>query len=245
MMLLGHGARRAPAPQREATMQSLSWGLGIVLFAMLGTLGYAEDKIITPDLGKIADGKTWKVTNATVEGVDLEGRHAVRIQSKGDSADGIIGLAVVNGLEFTTGTIEIDLKGKNVRQQSFLGVSFNVADEKTFEAVYFRPFNFKAEGVFKGRAVQYLAWPENTWEKLRENHPGVFEAPVNPVPDPDGWFHARIEVGEKQVRVFVNQAKEPSLTVTRLKEGGKGRPAGLFVDVSDGLYANLRIMPAK
>jgi hypothetical protein len=226
-------------------MKYLSWGVGIFLFLMLGPIGYGQEKVITPDLGKIADGKTWKVTNATAEPVDVDGRHAVRVKAKGDSADGIIGLAVVNGSQFTTGTLEVDLKGKNVRQESFLGVAFNVVDERTFEGVYFRPFNFKAEGVFKGRAVQYIAWPENTWEKLRENHQGVFEAPVNPVPDPDGWFHARIEVGEKQVRVFVEDAKEPSLTVNRLKEGGKARPVGLLVDVSDGLWANFKVTPAK
>jgi hypothetical protein len=226
-------------------MKHLSWGLGIFLFAMLGTVGYGQEKVITPELGKITDGKSWKVSNATPKVVNVEGRQAVRLKAKGDSADGIIGLAVVNGSEFTTGTIEIDLKGKNVRQESFLGVAFNVVGEKTFEAVYFRPFNFKAEGEFKGRAVQYVSWPVNTWENLREKHPGIFEAPIKPVPNPDGWFHARIEVGEKQVRVFVEQAKEPTLTVNRLAEGGKGRPFGLFVDVSDGLYANLRVTPGK
>lgn len=226
-------------------MKHSSWGLGIFLFVMLGTTGYGQEKVITPELGKIVDGKSWTVYNATPEIVDLEGRNAVRLKATGDSAFGIVGLALVNGSELTTGTIEIELKGKNVRQQSFLGVAFNVVDDKTFEAVYFRPFNFKAEDVFKGRAVQYIAWPENTWEKLRESQPGTFEAPINPVPDPDGWFRARIEVGEKQVRVFVEQAKEPTLTVNRLAEGGKGRPVGLFVDASDGLYANFRIMPAK
>ncbi len=226
-------------------MKHLSWGLGIFLFALLGTTGYGQEKVITPELGKIVDGKSWKVYHATPKVLDLEGRQAVRLKAKGDSAQGIIGLAIVEGSELTTGTIEIDLKGKNVRQESFLGVAFNVVDEKTFEAVYFRPFNFKAEGDFKGRAVQYVAWPVNTWEKLRETQPGKFEAPINPAPDPDGWFHARIEVGEKQVRVFVEQAKEPSLTVNRLAEGGKGRPVGLFVDVSDGLYANFRITPAQ
>jgi len=226
-------------------MKHLLWGIGVFLFVMLGTIGYGQEKVITPELGKILDGTSWKVSNATAEAVELEGRHAVRLKAKGDSADGIIGLAIVNGSELTTGTIEIELKGKNVRQESFLGVAFNVVDEKTLEAVYFRPFNFKAEGAFKGRAVQYVSWPENTWEKLRETQPGTFEASINPVPNPDGWFRARIEVGEKQVRVFVEQAKEPTLTVNRLAEGGKGRPVGLFVDVSDGLYANFRITPAK
>lgn len=181
----------------------------------------------------------WKVTHAAAEGVEADGQHAVRLTAEGDSANGIVGLALPPAIRFSTGTIEIDLKGKNVRGRSFLGVAFNVVDEKTFEAVYFRPFNFKAADPFRTRAVQYIAWPANTWEHLRKSAPGQFENSVSPVPDPDGWFHARIEVSNNDVRVFVNHAKEPSLVTKRLSSGCVRRPAGLFVDSSDGHYANL------
>ena len=126
----------------------------------------------------------------------------------------------MNRSEFTTGTIEVDLKGKNIRQGSFLGVAFHVADERTFEGIYFRPFNFQAAPPFKTRAVQYIDRPKYNWDTLRETKPGVFENAVNPVPDPEGWFHARVEVGPKQVNVYVNDAKTPSLTVDRLEAGG-------------------------
>src|SRR5262249_39465973 len=148
-----------------------------------------NEKVITPDLGKITTGKGWTIHNATAEAVEVDGRSAVRLKATGDSANGIVGLAVADGVQFDTGVIEIDLKGKNVRQRSFLGVAFNVADPKTFEAVYFRPFNMKAEGEFKNRAVQYIAWPDYTWENLRKNRPGKFEGPVSSVPDPNKWFH--------------------------------------------------------
>jgi hypothetical protein len=206
----------------------------IALTLVLASLGLtqvsAQGRPATPDLSTIADGKSWKVFHLTAEG---------------DSANGIVGLALPRSLEFSTGLIEIDLKGKNVRQRSFLGVAFNVVDEKTFEAVYFRPFNFKAEEPMRHRAVQYIAWPTNTWEQLRKSAPGQFENSVNPVPDPDGWFHAQIEVTARQVRVFVNHAKEPSLVTHRLSSGGVQRPVGLFVDSADGQYANLKVTPLK
>jgi hypothetical protein len=47
------------------------------------------------------------------------------------------------------------------------------------------------------------------------------------------------------VKVFVNQAEKPSLTVTRLVANGGARPVGLFVDVDDGHFANLKVTPAK
>ena len=92
-------------------------------------------------------------------------------------------------------------------------------------------------------AVQYIAWPANTWEQLRKNAPNRFEHAVTPVPDPDAWFHARVEVSDERVRVFVDGAQAPSLVVDRLSKGGVRRPAGLFVDSADGIYANLSVMP--
>ena len=219
----------------------------IALTVALAYLGLAhvsaQERPELPNLAAVTDARAWKLFHATAENVETDGKRAVRLVAEGDSANGIVGLALPLSPGFRTGTIEVDLKGKNVRQRSFLGVAFNVTDETTFEAIYFRPFNFKAEEPVRGRSVQYVAWPESTWEHLRKTAPGRFEQPVHPVPDPDSWFHARIEVTDRQVRVFVDNANEPSLVVSRLLIGDKRRLAGLFVDSADGLYANLKITP--
>jgi len=222
-------------------MKSMAFGLILSLLGM--TAASAQTHAMRPDFMAIADSGAWAINHADASKLETDGKHVIRLVAEGDSANGIVGLALPRTVSFSTGTIEIDLKGKNVRQRSFLGVAFNVVDEKTFEAVYFRPFNFKAEEPFRRRAVQYVAWPKNTWEHLRTNSPGQYENAVNPVPDPDGWFHARIDVTDEQVRVFVNHAKEPILVVRRLSKGGVARPAGLFVDSSDGHYANLALTP--
>jgi len=213
-------------------------GLALSLFGLPPAT--AQQRSGTPDLATVTDAKAWKVSDATAETMEVDGRRAIRLTVAGDW----VGLALPLGWTFETGTVEVDLKGKNLKQRSFLGVAFNVVDEKTFEAIYFRPFNFKAEEPFGKRSVQYIALPENTWEKLRTNTPGQFENSVNPVPDPDGWFHARIEVTDSQVRVFVNGATEASLTVGRLARGGDNRGVGLFVSTVEGIYANLKVTPA-
>ena len=217
--------------------------LTIALTCLASGPGWAQQRAAVPDLATIADGSAWKVSNAKPEAVNVDGKRAARLTAAGDSANGIVGLALPVGIAFDTGVIEVDLKGKNLRQRSFLGVAFNVIDDRTFEGVYFRPFNFKAEPPVDGRSVQYIAWPENTWERLRRDKPGQFENPVRPVPDPDGWFHARIRVTSSEVRVFVDNATEPSLVVARLARGGVQRPLGLFVDSAEGIYANLSITP--
>jgi hypothetical protein len=88
--------------------------------------------------------------------------------------------------------------------------------------------------------VQYISLPDRTWERLRKEHEGVYENAVKPTPDPEGWFHAKIEVTEKKVRVWVDGAAEPTLTVDRLSKRQKGG-IGLWTTVRDGDFANLKI----
>jgi hypothetical protein len=228
-------------------MPRVSRFIGLFLTAGLLAVvhGWAGEASLMPDLSRIADGKVWKLSDVTAEPLGVDGKKAAHLQSMVDSANGAVGMALANGTKFSTGTIDIDLQGKSDQHRCFLGVVFNVADSKTFECVYFRPFNFRTNEPYRLRAVQYIAWPSNTWEHLRKNTPGEFEKPINPAPDPDGWFHVHIEVNVEQVRVFVNHNREACLTVRRLAEARENRPVGLFVDTHDGLYANLEIRPYK
>jgi len=227
-------------------MNCLSCGCALFLLLTCLPVGLARDKVIAPDLAKINDGKTWNVINSESDTVLEEGKRVVRLKPKGGDIAGAsnAGFALVEGLEFTEGTLEIDLKGKGKVERCFLGVAFSVVDGKTFEAVYFRPFNFMKDDEFRSRAVQYVAWPDHTWEKLRTEKTGKFEAAVKPVPDPSEWFHARVEVTKKKVSVWVDDAKEPCLVVDRLSTREKGK-VGLWVDSKEGAFSNLKIRPAN
>ncbi len=227
-------------------MKRLSWGwAGGVLLACAPHC-FAQEKVIAPDLSQINDGKVWSVINAEADTAIEDGKRVIRLKPKGTAnTPSDIGLAVVEGLDLAEGMLEIDLKGKGKFQTSFLGLAFNVVDGKRFEAVYFRPFNFlRDDKSFRVRAVQYVAWPDHTWEKLRQEKPGVYESAVKPIPEPSGWFHARIEVTQNKVRVWVDDAKEPCLVVDRLAGREKGK-VGLWVDSKEGEFRNLRILPAK
>jgi Domain of Unknown Function (DUF1080) len=188
----------------------------------------------------------WSVINGDSTPSVEDGKSVVRLYPRGGNMKGSnVGMALVDGLAFGEGTIEVDLKGNGAERASFLGVAFNISDEKTYEAVYFRPFNFQADdAAHRAHAVQYIAWPEHTWEKLRTQTPGAYEAAVDPVPDPARWFHARVDVTNKSVRVFVNGAAKPCLIVDRLARPEKGR-VGLWVDSQEGWFANLKIQRAR
>jgi hypothetical protein len=92
--------------------------------------------------------------------------------------------------------------------------------------------------------VQYISHPAHPWDKLRADHPGQYEKPVTPVPDPNAWFHARVVVASPKVSVFVGDAKEPCLTVNQLSDRKKGL-VGIWVgNGSGGDFANFKIVPA-
>ena len=152
------------------------------------------------------------------------------------------GLAWLTGEEFSTGTIEVDLKGYDVFQKSFLGIAFHGVDSATYDLVYFRPFNFRAEDpVRKIHAVQYTSEPEYTWHRLREEQNGIYEKAVTPAPAAEDWFHAKIDVGVTDIKVYVDNATTPSLVVKKLNNRKTGK-IGLWNTGISGAFANLKII---
>lgn len=209
-----------------------------LLCLILSGAALAGAQPASPDLARFADASVWRLHNRSASGVP-DRAPALRLDAR--EGDGVAWLV---GSDFADGTITLDLRGANKPGQSFVGVAFRGVDDTTFDAVYFRPFNFKNPEVpRRARAVQYISMPAHPWEQLRRDHPGRYEAAVSPVPDPDGWFHARIVVANRTVRVFVNDAREPCLTVTELGER-RGGAIGLWVgNGSAGDFANLTVTP--
>jgi hypothetical protein len=151
------------------------------------------------------------------------------------------GIAWLKDVRFSTGTIEIDLRGKDVMQQSFIGIAFHGVDTTTHDVVYFRPFNFRsADPVRKIHAVQYVSHPDFPWHKLREQRNGIYEKGIDPPPSATEWFHARIVVDNTQIKVFVNNASTPSLTVDKLNSRNDGL-IGVWNEGLNGDFANLTI----
>src|SRR3979411_1372714 len=80
--------------------------------------------------------------------------------------------------------------------------------------------------------------------KLRTDQPGKFEQAVNPVPDPNAWFRARVVIANPKASVFVGDAKDPCLSLNLLNDSKKGL-VGLWAgNNSGGDFANLTIVPA-
>ena len=122
--------------------------------------------------------------------------------------------------------------------------------------VYFRPP--KVDGW--QHTIQYVAKGirnYDSWEWLRENHPGRYETDLVPIPankpgrhwlshpDPfsDEWFHVKIVVSGTEAKVFVGDNQEPSLVVSDLKHGEQSGTVGVYA--WRGEFADFRVRVDK
>src|ERR1043166_7454093 len=120
------------------------------------------------DLTMVGKDPKWKIAGRTASVADIKGKHALKV-SEGEG----MGVVWLNGYDFSNGTIEVDLLGRSQPVQgSFLGGVFRLVDATTHDAVYFRPFNFRATDPARhSHAVQYASHPRWPWQILRSEHP--------------------------------------------------------------------------
>ncbi|HMI04098.1 MAG TPA: family 16 glycoside hydrolase [Pedobacter sp.] len=144
--------------------------------------------------------------------------------------------------EVVNAEIEVEMKGRDVLQRSFLGIAFHAQNDSTYEAVYFRPFNFRAADPDRVKhAVQYVSLPGNDWPKLRKEYPLKYEQPVNVSLNPDDWFRVRLVFADGNVTVYVNGEEKPCLEVKSLSNYKSGK-VGLWTgNNSPGEFRNLTV----
>lgn len=153
------------------------------------------------------------------------------------AGSGIVWLKNVN---FSNGIIEVDVRGKDKKQGSFLGIAFHGTKIDKTEAIYLRPFNFLAtDSAQRMHMVQYVFDSAYGWDRLRNEHPGVYENQITPPPNPNDWVHMKIVIKGKSIKVYVNHSEKACLEVESLNQGTEGK-LGLWVgNSSGGDFSNL------
>ena len=187
--------------------------------------------------------------NVKVESVRFKGRKAVRIvdSASNDTPDGER-VAVLRGIEFESGVIEIDLAGDTVPGappyfRGFVGMAFRMsADKSKYEAFYLRPKNGRSDDQLqRNHSAQYISEPDFPWQRLRQETPGKYETYVDLVPG--DWVKVRIEVRGERARFFVHGFEQPTLVVNDLKHGqSKGSIALWIGPRTVAHFSNLRII---
>jgi hypothetical protein len=207
--------------------------MALVLMTFGSNICYSQQQKVTYDINRLLK------ENKLVKAYPRQRTTELTDGSKqGLSTDGILWL---KGVSFKIGTVDVDLRGKDVFQQSFLGIAFHGVDTTTNDVIYFRPFNFQTTDTLRRKhSVQYISEPDFPWDKLRKEHPLVYENAVNPFPQATAWFHARIVINADDITVYVDHSNQPSLTVKKLNNRQEGL-IGLWSSGLPGDFANLVI----
>lgn len=200
--------------------------------------GMAQGNSVNYDLFSLSETDKLEVFNRKVSTFSEKDKRGIRF-SKNEND----GIAWLRHVIFSNGIIEVDIRGKDEIQQSFVGIAFHGTGNNTLDAIYFRPFNFQStDSVRKIHAVQYVSLPDFPWEVLREKFNGKYENAIIPPPGANDWFHVKIIVKSPHITVFVNGNKESCLNIEKLNNRSSGK-IGLWVgNNSDGDFANLQIM---
>lgn len=197
-------------------------------------------KPIEIDLHKAVKHHKIVVYNRDLSLLDEEGYQGIRLSKAFGE-----GVAWMKDITFSTGTIEFDVRGEDLKQHSFVGIAFHGQNDSTYDAVYLRPFHFYAEDeVSRERMIQFISLPEFTWRKLRAEYPGRFESHISPPPNPNAWVHMRIEVTRESITTFINDSTSPCLVVYPLEPLPLGKVGFYVADTSGGDFANLVITPS-
>jgi hypothetical protein len=187
----------------------------------------------TIDLQKmLANGKLLPVPSSDVRPFEEGGKKGITCRDN----------VWLKDVDFSYGTIELDIRGRNEFLKSFPGIAFYASDTaRNYDVVYFRPFNFRhADPVRRTWSVQYMSLPQYGYDRLRKENTGQFESEIIPNPKPEDWIHARIVIEKDSIKVYVNGMDKPSLSVRTLQGRSKG-VFGLWTDDTVAEFANLTI----
>lgn len=212
-------------------MKTIKLVLMCVTLLAVPVVTEAQQQVFVPELSEVQNNSDWTIVNREIT---FDGE-VYMTANPGD------GLVFLKGTDFSNGTIELDIKGKDLQGQSFVGLAFHGLNESTYDVIYFRPFNFKNPDR-NSHSVQYTSMPDYDWSRLRSEFPGKYENTVTPVPDPDEWFHATIKVDYPIVEVFVNNSESPSLSVQQISDRKTGWIGFWVGNYSDGHFKNLEII---
>lgn len=140
--------------------------------------------------------------------------------------------------------IEADLRARLLPDapdyaRGFIGLAWNVQADG-FEAAYLRPLNgtsYAPPPPRDQRGIQYFAYPDARFDRLRETAPGRYEAAADI--RLDHWHHLRVVLGAG-LRVDVDDRLVLSLD-HRLLPAGPGQ-VGLWVDIgTEGYFAGVSL----
>jgi hypothetical protein len=154
--------------------------------------------------------------------------------------------ALVKDMTFRDGVIEVDLAGQPAANaasaaRGFIGIAFRVQADGSYEYIYLRPTNGRADDqVRRNHSTQYSSYPNFDFARSREEAPGKYESYVDL--EPATWTKYRIEVEGRKARLYVHGTDQPCLIVNDMKLEPQEGGVALWVGPgTEGYFSNLKI----
>jgi hypothetical protein len=183
--------------------------------------------------------------SVSIEQTNYKGRAAVRLTAAPDLVTAT-SYAVVKDAKFRDGTIEVDLAGQpgagaNAAARGFIGIAFRLQSDGSFEYIYLRPTNGRADDqVRRNHSTQYASFPDFDFARSRREAPGKYESYVDL--EPGVWTKYKIEVEGRKARLYVNGAEQPCLVVNDMKLEPREGGVALWVGFgTESYFSNLKI----
>lgn len=205
-------------------------------------------------LGKQA----FELKNVMGSVVDFQGKKALKIErdlkalpfdlkNLGSTVDEPT-YAKLTDVDFDNGTIEVKMYS-DIQNPSpfagaagFIGVAFRIGEnDKAFESIYLRPrVGRVSDQGARNHTVQYYAYPDHKFDKLRKDAPGKYEGAA-PVALRE-WITMRIEVNGETAELFINNAKYSTFIVDKMLGKTKSGSIALWVDIATiGYFKDLKV----
>ncbi|UTA67361.1 family 16 glycoside hydrolase [Emticicia sp. 21SJ11W-3] len=153
----------------------------------------------------------------------------------------------MKGVDFTNGIIEVKvlsrlLKNAPAMARGFIGIAYRIDESNSkYESIYIRPTNGRADDqVRRNHSIQYYSYPDFKFDRLRKESPEKYESYADM--GLNEWISMKIVIKAQEARLYLNNAKQPSLIVKDMKYGTTSGGIGLWVDVgTEGYFKDLKI----
>ena len=179
-----------------------------------------------------------------ISSVDYQGRKGVRVDAEPDAGNGQ-SWAVLKGVQFHNGTIEVTLAGKpaataGAAARGFIGIAFRMKDNR-YEHIFLRPTNGRADDqVRRNHSTQYGSQPDYDYDRLRRESPEKYESYVDL--EAGVWTKFKIVIDGTKARLYVHGSQQPCLIVNDMKLGDSEGGVALWVGPgTEGYFTDLKI----
>lgn len=200
------------------------------------------------------EGKEFSLSHVKASVVQLHGEEVLRVVRDVDTFPFEKGVdeptfVKLTDLNLENGIVEVKVLSRLLPNapafsRGFIGLAYRInADNSAYESIYIRPTNGRAEDqIRRNHAVQYYAYPEYKFDRLRKEFPEQFETYADM--GLDEWITMRIEFDGKSAKLFLNGQEQPAILVKEMLGSSKTGSIGLWVEVgTEGFFKELKINP--